>query len=265
MSNESLPRDVTPIRPDSTTRASHEFPETCGASSDYVVIVGARPVPVQCARLKGHTDEHLGVYCGDPVAWKDRPAPSTQFATTAAPAGDPAFSALVEAFGNAVSDFASGESSAEAPEVPIIEARRALESRHAAVVRERDEGRRVHLARHLRLSEAVGSNPNFSCDFTVDSAIAKLATVATLEAQRAALAEDAGRWRALVGCQRVRHLGNARLGQPDQHIGFELWEQFPAADVPPGANEGSIADLTRFADAAAARAALAPPGGAHAS
>jgi hypothetical protein len=77
-----------------------------------------------------------------------------------------------------------------------------------------------------------------------------------LASRRAAAAdtEDAERWRALVGCQRVRVLGHARLGQPDQHIGVEFWEQYPVT-----ADEASISELTVFADAAAARASRPDP------
>jgi hypothetical protein len=56
---------------------------------------------------------------------------------------------------------------------------------------------------------------------------------------------DAERWRALMSCQRVRVLGSARLGEENQHIGLELWENFPQV-VP--TNEQSKAALTKFVD-----------------
>lgn len=55
-------------------------------------------------------------------------------------------------------------------------------------------------------------------------------------------AADALRWRKLVSAERIRILGTARLGQPDAHIGLEVWGVYPG-DVHDGAPT-----LTTFVD-----------------
>lgn len=60
----------------------------------------------------------------------------------------------------------------------------------------------------------------------------------------AQLDADAARWRALLGCERIRVIGSARLGQPDGHIGLELWGTYPDA----GPQDSGRAALTTFAD-----------------
>lgn len=72
---------------------------------------------------------------------------------------------------------------------------------------------------------------------------------------------DAARWRAVVGCARVRVLGSAGLhsdtdmyGNPhgnNAHIGLELWTKHDAGSYPE-----AIADFTKFADKAVAESAL---------
>jgi hypothetical protein len=61
---------------------------------------------------------------------------------------------------------------------------------------------------------------------------------------------DAERWRALVGCARVRVLGSAGLNDPESeyaHIGLELWTRHAARSLP-----DAIETLTAFADRASA-------------
>lgn len=63
---------------------------------------------------------------------------------------------------------------------------------------------------------------------------------------------DAERWRALIGCARVRLLGSAGLGEQVgttgyAHVGVELWTHHEAASHPE-----AIERLTQFADRAAA-------------
>lgn len=60
---------------------------------------------------------------------------------------------------------------------------------------------------------------------------------------------DAERWRALIGCARVRLLGSAGLTDPNSnyaHIGVELWNRHPEPSHP-----DAIERLTQFADKAA--------------
>ena len=44
------------------------------------------------------------------------------------------------------------------------------------------------------------------------------------------LRTDAERWRRLVGCERVRIMGHAHLGQRDAHMGVEFWGEHPGPD-----------------------------------
>lgn len=61
--------------------------------------------------------------------------------------------------------------------------------------------------------------------------------------------EDAERWRAMVGCARVRVLGSAGIAAPKPdgyaHIGVELWTRHTAPSDP-----AAIEWLTKFADIA---------------
>lgn len=41
------------------------------------------------------------------------------------------------------------------------------------------------------------------------------------------LETDAGRWRALMSCERIRLLGTGGLGTDHQHIGLEIWDKYP--------------------------------------
>jgi hypothetical protein len=64
--------------------------------------------------------------------------------------------------------------------------------------------------------------------------------------------EDAERWRALIGCARVRVIGSAGIHQQVgttgyAHIGVELWTHHEASSDPV-----AIDDLTAFADRAIA-------------
>jgi hypothetical protein len=63
-------------------------------------------------------------------------------------------------------------------------------------------------------------------------------------------AEDAARWRALIGCARVRVLGTSGIYRPNPdgfaHIGVEFWTKHPT----PSTSE-AIEDLTNFATIAA--------------
>lgn len=58
-----------------------------------------------------------------------------------------------------------------------------------------------------------------------------------------AAALDALRWRKVVGCGRVRILGHSQLGQPDAHIGLELWGVYPNHP-----DRGGAEVLEKFAD-----------------
>jgi len=58
--------------------------------------------------------------------------------------------------------------------------------------------------------------------------------------------KDAERWRKLVAVGRIRVLGHARLGEPDAHIGLELWGKYPGADE--AVNKANIETLTHFVD-----------------
>lgn len=39
--------------------------------------------------------------------------------------------------------------------------------------------------------------------------------------------KNADRWEALVNQGRIRILGSARLGEDNQHLGLEIWENYP--------------------------------------
>ncbi len=40
--------------------------------------------------------------------------------------------------------------------------------------------------------------------------------------------KKAAMWDALMGCERIRVIGHAKLGDPElQHMGIELWAKFP--------------------------------------
>lgn len=41
------------------------------------------------------------------------------------------------------------------------------------------------------------------------------------------LESDGLRWRALMSCDRIRVIGSAKLGKEQQHLGLELWEEYP--------------------------------------
>jgi hypothetical protein len=66
-------------------------------------------------------------------------------------------------------------------------------------------------------------------------------------------AEDAAKWRALVGCARIRVLGTAGVYEqlPDgyAHIGLELWTKHPASSTP-----ASIEEFEKFVAIARATA-----------
>lgn len=80
-------------------------------------------------------------------------------------------------------------------------------------------------------------------------AIEKIAALTEAKQQGPGEAVDAARWRALVGCARIRVLGSAGLtkDQPNNyaHLGLELWTHHEAG------NEGPAVEwLTKFADKA---------------
>jgi hypothetical protein len=75
---------------------------------------------------------------------------------------------------------------------------------------------------------------------------------ATAPAAASPNTKDAQRWRALIGCQRIRVLGSAGIETPKEdnyaHLGLELWTLHPTND-----DHKLGADwLTRFADIAVA-------------
>ncbi len=63
------------------------------------------------------------------------------------------------------------------------------------------------------------------------------------------LTEDAERWRAIIGCARVRVLGSAGVVEPKPegyaHIGVELWTHYPSGSEPM-----AVEHMTKFADLA---------------
>ncbi len=69
------------------------------------------------------------------------------------------------------------------------------------------------------------------------------------EAEVERLTEDAERWRAIIGCARVRVLGSAGVVEPKPegyaHIGVELWTHYPAGSEPM-----AVEHMTKFADLA---------------
>jgi hypothetical protein len=69
------------------------------------------------------------------------------------------------------------------------------------------------------------------------------AGVTPLEVMR--LREDAKRWRTLMALGRIRVLGHSHLGQPDAHLGMELWGVYPG---PVGHQEEARAVLASFVD-----------------
>jgi len=76
------------------------------------------------------------------------------------------------------------------------------------------------------------------------------------EQREKGLREDAERWRALIGCARVRVLGSAGIvtanDQGYAHIGLEIWTHHTASSEPE-----AIEWLTKFADKAKAALAAA--------
>lgn len=81
-------------------------------------------------------------------------------------------------------------------------------------------------------------------------------SLSQLRAERDAAVRDAARWRATVGCARVRVLGSAGLDQstdPYAHIGIELWTRY---DMEGRDCSFDRERMTQFADFAVA---LAPP------
>lgn len=51
--------------------------------------------------------------------------------------------------------------------------------------------------------------------------------IAALRAPGVQDAEDAERWRALISSPRIRYIGGARLGEPDELLGIEFYGEFP--------------------------------------
>lgn len=64
------------------------------------------------------------------------------------------------------------------------------------------------------------------------------------------LALKAKRWDALMSCGRIRILGSAKLGSETapQHIGLELWEQYPAESLSDSLQLQQKSELTKFVD-----------------
>lgn len=60
---------------------------------------------------------------------------------------------------------------------------------------------------------------------------------------------SADRWEAIMRCDRVRVLGHANLGNSGQHIGFELWDNYPPGMLDAKAEKMNREALTTFADA----------------
>jgi hypothetical protein len=77
-----------------------------------------------------------------------------------------------------------------------------------------------------------------------------MAARAALLAEIEGLVKDAERWRAVVGCGRIRVIGWAGFNDPQaetKHLGLELWTRHPS-----GSESQAIELLTQFADAARA-------------
>lgn len=86
---------------------------------------------------------------------------------------------------------------------------------------------------------------------TPDMAQARDTSLATMDQvlaeqglQRPDDAEDAARWRALIGCARLRIMGSAGSATDEyQHVGLEVWTQHPAPTEP-----RDVARLIAFTD-----------------
>lgn len=63
------------------------------------------------------------------------------------------------------------------------------------------------------------------------------------------LVSSADRWNALMRCDRIRVLGSANLGNSGQHIGLELWDNYPPAMVTKEQQEVNRNSLATFVDA----------------
>lgn len=85
-------------------------------------------------------------------------------------------------------------------------------------------------------------------EFTSNALRAALAASPGEAVAVAAERADAMRWRKLVGCERIRLLGSARLGAPDAHIGLELWGTFPPVNDIEGVHTSSRDALLAFVD-----------------
>lgn len=91
---------------------------------------------------------------------------------------------------------------------------------------------------------------------------AMLAAAPTAPASAQDDAKDAARWRAFVGCARIRPLGSAGLEQPEPnhyaHMGLEIWTRYgrdysaPLLKEMDDQNERARRWLVMFADVAIA-------------
>jgi len=51
-----------------------------------------------------------------------------------------------------------------------------------------------------------------------------------LQSENTALKRKAGLWDALLSTERIRVIGNGKLGEKGQHLGLELWESHHVKD-----------------------------------
>lgn len=104
-----------------------------------------------------------------------------------------------------------------------------------------------------RTSMSWMGDPNPQHWYTADQMRAYGQACAT--AKLAEVEADAARWRALIGCARIRPLGSAGIVKPNEngyaHLGLELWTDHHGYDKTKPEHQRGVEWLTKFADIAA--------------
>jgi hypothetical protein len=121
---------------------------------------------------------------------------------------------------------------------------------------ERLKGVVVAAKQEIEACDTENAGLHLKCVGYLAQTIGAQAKLEAAEQREKGLREDAERWRAIIGCARIRTLGSAGIVTPNEHgyahIGVELWTHYTASS-----NPEAIEWLTKFADISKAALAAA--------